>query len=392
MSWVTIIWSMTASACLTLAVIYFLVWWQRRTAWADLVFTLTSVGVAAYAGCELWMMRAQTPEEFAAALRWLQVPAWLVIVALVGFVRFHLQAGRLWLAWTIFSLRTLALLLNFLVGQNLNYREVTAVRHVQFLKEPVSLGVGVANPLMLIGQLSLLLLVFFTVDAVITVWRRGDRRLALITGGSIVFFTLTGMVQAVLVLWRMVDMPLTVSFSFLGIVVVMGYEKSRDTLRAAQLADELHESAEQMKLAAEAAKLGYWSRDLARNEIWASDTWRELFGFTNSERVHFDEYLAKLHPEDREAVQQTLAKAVGGGGSYSMEYRMVLPNGRVSWIASRGRVEFNGGGKPVRVRGVSADITSSKHAEAELVQKRNELAHLSRVTSVSELSGSWRTS
>lgn len=388
MSWVTIIWSMIASACLTLAVIYFLVWCQRRTAWADLLFTFTSAGVAAYAGCELWIMRAQTPEEYAAALRWIHVPTWVIVVSLVGFVRSHLRAGRVWLAWSIFALRSLALLLNFLVGQNLHFREVTALRHVPFLGEPVALGVGVANPFMLVGQLSLLLLVIFTADAAITVWRRGDRQQAIVTGGSIVFFSLTGMAQAVLVLWRIVDWPLTESFFFLGIVMAMGYEKSRDTLRAAQLADELHESVEQMNLAAEAAKLGHWSRDLARDEMWASEAWRELFGFTKSERIHFDGYLARLHPEDRETVKQTLAKAVESGGSYSLDYRVLSSDGQVRWIASRGRVECNGGGKAVRVRGVSADITGRKLAESELVQKRNELAHLSRVTSVSELSGS----
>ncbi len=184
MSWVTILWSMAAAASLTLAAIYFLVWCKRRTMWADLLFTLTSLGVAAYAGCELSMMLAQTPAQFAAALRWLQVPTWVIVVSLAGFVRLHLHAGRRWLAWSVFALRSLALLLNFLVGQNLNYREVTGLRHIPFLGETVSLGVGVSNPWMLVGQLSLLLLVIFTVDATITVWRRGDRRQAVLTGGE----------------------------------------------------------------------------------------------------------------------------------------------------------------------------------------------------------------
>ena len=118
------------------------------------------------------------------------------------------------MAWTVVALRTLALLLNFLVGQNLNYREVTALRHIQFLGESVSLGVGTSNPFMLVGQLSLLFWVIFTLDAAITVWRRGDRQQALIVGGSIVFFSLTGMAQAVLVLWQVVPMPLTESFFF----------------------------------------------------------------------------------------------------------------------------------------------------------------------------------
>ena len=71
MSWVTVIWSMTASACLTLAAIYFLVWCQRRTVSASLLFSLTSAATAVFAGCELSMMRAETPVQFATALRWL---------------------------------------------------------------------------------------------------------------------------------------------------------------------------------------------------------------------------------------------------------------------------------------------------------------------------------
>ncbi len=42
MSWVTVVWSMIASACLTLAVIYFLVWYRNRAAWAHLFFSVTA--------------------------------------------------------------------------------------------------------------------------------------------------------------------------------------------------------------------------------------------------------------------------------------------------------------------------------------------------------------
>src|ERR1022692_3441263 len=153
MSWVTVIWSMTASACLTLAAVNLLVWWKKRTEWANLLFSLTAVGTAGMAGCEFWMMRAETPGQFGTALRWLHVPTWVVVVTLVGFVRLYLRAGRLWLAWTVCALRTFALLLNFLVGQNLNYREVTHLRHIPFFGESVSVAEGVSNPCMLVGQL-----------------------------------------------------------------------------------------------------------------------------------------------------------------------------------------------------------------------------------------------
>jgi PAS domain S-box-containing protein len=388
MNWVTVIWSMTAAACLTLAAIHFLVWWQRRTVWADLVFSLTSVGVAAFAGCELSMMLAQTPEQFAAALRWLQVPTWVIVLSLVGFVRLHFRAGRPWLAWSVFALRTLALLLNFLVGQNLNYSEVTALRRIPFLGETVSLGVGVSNPWMLVGQLSLLALVMFTLDATITVWRRGGRRQAMVTGGSIVFFTMTGMAQAVLVLWRIVDLPLTVSFSFLGTVVAMGYEMSRETLRAAKLSDELRESEARMTMAAEAAAFGVWIWTTANDRVWASERALRLFGFERGADVSYEMIFQRIHPDDREKVETALRHAMETGASYASEYRVNLPDGTVRWIEAQGRTHPNGDEKASRMLGAVIDITERKQAEQDLAQHRSEVAHLSRVTTLGEISGS----
>ena len=208
MSWVTIVWSMVASACLTLAAMHLLIWARRRSAWAHLLFSLSAAGTAAYAACELQMMRAETPAEFGLALRWAHVPVWVTIVSLVAFARLYLRAGRLWLAWTVGGLRTLALLLNFFgPAPNLNYREISALRHFPFLGETVSIGEGVRNPWTLVGQLSLFLLVLFVADASLVAWRRGDRRQALVVGGSIVFFALGGTLEAVLVLGGIVHAP-----------------------------------------------------------------------------------------------------------------------------------------------------------------------------------------
>ena len=66
---------------------------------------------------------------------------------------------------------------------------------------------------------------------------------------------------------------------------------------------------------------------------------------------------------DREAVNKTFRKALGGEAGYETEYRVMLPNGRIRWIASRGTVEFNATGKPVLMRGAALDITSRKQAE-----------------------------
>src|SRR4029434_6928797 len=130
MSWVTVLWSISAGACLTLAFLQFIVWWKDRAARANLVFALGAVAVAVFAGLELGLMRAETPAQFDTVARWIHVPAWVLIVSIIAFVRLYLNAGRRWLAWSIVAVRTLSLILNFIFSPNINYREITAVDHV----------------------------------------------------------------------------------------------------------------------------------------------------------------------------------------------------------------------------------------------------------------------
>jgi len=392
MSLITIIWSMSASASLTLAGINFLVWFQNRKAWANLLFSLLATGTAAWAFCELWMMRAGTPAEFATVLKWGHVAVWVLILSLVGFVRLYLKAGRPWLAWTVCGLRTLLLLLNFLVGQNLNYLEITRLRHMRLLGESVAIAEGVPNPLILLGQLNLVILIVFLGDATVTTWRRGDRYRALTVGGSIVFFVLVSTGQSLLAFYGIVRVPYVATVSFMALVAVMGYELSSETIRASELGRKLQKSEaglyeieERMRLAVEGADFGIWIRDLKRNEIWATDKWRALFGFPQTERLELDHILQRLHPDDRDAFHAVLEKATEGDGSYEAEYRVVLPSGALRWIGSRGRVEFDGAGKPILARGVSHDITGRKEAEQETQNLRQEIAHVGRVSMMGQL-------
>jgi PAS domain S-box-containing protein len=165
----------------------------------------------------------------------------------------------------------------------------------------------------------------------------------------------------------------------------MGYELSQDVLRAAQLSNDLRESEQRMSLAVDAANFGIWIRDFARNEIWATDKWRELFGFTPSERLKLECILQRLHPDDRETMRQALTKAVAGAGRYETEYRLMLPDGGMRWIASQGRVEFDAKGQPVLMRCTSLDCTARKQAEQEMLLLRQEIAHVGRVSMMGQL-------
>ena len=131
-SWVTVIWSMIASASLTLAAIYGLIWFRNRSAWSHLFFAVTAASTTAFTFCELWMMRAETPGDFLVALRWVHVPLFLWLVSITWFVWTYLGAGRRWMAWTVCGLRAFSLLLIFLLPQNLNDRDVPSLRTSSF--------------------------------------------------------------------------------------------------------------------------------------------------------------------------------------------------------------------------------------------------------------------
>jgi two-component system, LuxR family, sensor kinase FixL len=395
MSWITIVWSMNAAACLTLGAIYCVVWCKQRDSPVPLLFSFSAVAAAAVAGFELVMLHANTVGQYEALLRWIHVPVWVLTLSFVSFVRRYLRAGRQSLAWSIYGLRTLVLILNFILTPNINFRAITSIRHFSWWGgEIVSVPVGVANPWGLLSNVTLLLLLIFSMDATITVWRRGDRQRALVVGGSMILGAIVAS-HVPLVIWGIINVPFFLSFAYSGIVLAMGYELSNDMLQTAQLAQQLdaseadlRETQRRMELAASAAELSMWMWDIVRNEIWITDKGRALFGFGPSEKLDFDRFRSSVHPDDRESVLKAVGNSLRTGAEYRCEYRVVSADGQLRWIAGRGHVEFNGDGQPVRMRGASLDITKRKQAEEQVACQRNEMAHLSRVSTLGELSGS----
>ena len=110
MSWTTVIWSMAAASCLTLAGVHFCVWLYQRHSWGSLLFSISAVAAAVIAMQELALMHAQTPAGYGETLRWMHVSVATIIITLVWFIRWHLRTGRLWFAWLITGLRGLILI------------------------------------------------------------------------------------------------------------------------------------------------------------------------------------------------------------------------------------------------------------------------------------------
>ena len=201
MSFVTVVWSMIAAACLTLAAVHLPVWWRIGGAQTTLAFALAAVSTAGIAFCELAMLKASTPHAYATAVRWVHVPIFVLMVALAGFAFHYLDAGRRWLAATAIGLRLISLVVNFTVGENLNWLEIHSLRDISFLGDVVRVPVGAINPWMAIGQAGVFLLMIFFADASNTAWRRGRRAAAMVVGSILTLLMLSGGGLAVVVYW-----------------------------------------------------------------------------------------------------------------------------------------------------------------------------------------------
>ena len=128
----------------------------------------------------------------------------------------------------------------------------------------------------------------------------------------------------------------------------------------------LHESEERLSLATEAAGLGVWMWDISRNEIWATENWRRMFGFAPAERIQYETVIQRIHPQDRETVDRAVRCAIEDQAKIVTEYRVVLPDGTERWLAARGRLCSRSAEAQARVLGVSVDITERKRAEQAL--------------------------
>ena len=137
-------------------------------------------------------------------------------------------------------------------------------------------------------------------------------------------------------------------------------------------ADEaLRKSEERLNLAADAAEIGLWSRDLATNHLWNSEGSYRLLGLDKSVNLTDELFFSLVHPDDRERLRQIMTEAVVSGTDARAEYRIVRPDGAVRWLITRARPYYASSGEPDRLTGVSLDITERKLME-EKIQKAAE--------------------
>jgi formate hydrogenlyase transcriptional activator len=140
--------------------------------------------------------------------------------------------------------------------------------------------------------------------------------------------------------------------------------------------DALQHNEARLRRAAELSDVGFWDLDMDSNLHWGTPRAKELYGFDPEEPITMERFFRSVHPDDEPRLREALSSALEGGTPVQAEYRVVLPNGDVRWIAVRGSrwpPSYEGGR---HVSGASVDITERKTLETSLTRSLEEIKRL----------------
>ena len=128
-----------------------------------------------------------------------------------------------------------------------------------------------------------------------------------------------------------------------------------------------------------AADMGDWEWDIPSGVVRWSPEVEDIHGLApGTFKGGLQDWLNTIHPEDRERALAAAQGAVQLRRDYEVEYRTGRPDGSYSWATSRGSVEYAESGEPLRMAGMSMDISARKRTE-EALRKTEKLAAAGRL-------------
>ncbi|MBL8210264.1 MAG: PAS domain-containing protein [Bryobacterales bacterium] len=169
-------------------------------------------------------------------------------------------------------------------------------------------------------------------------------------------------------IWTQGNMVSTDGYPERLVGVVLDITERRRTEEA------LRASEARLQLAIDAAGMGFWERDLATDEVISGGHHDTLLGLApGTFQGTYAAFLARLHPEDRAAVEAQIADSVATGQPYRAEFRVVSPTAETRWIRMHGNLLRSRPTPNTHMAGVFYDITERKWAEQALEQAIGDL-------------------
>ena len=119
------------------------------------------------------------------------------------------------------------------------------------------------------------------------------------------------------------------------------------------------------------AHVGSWDWELGSNKLTWSDELYRIFGVAPAEfSPSFEGHLAQVHPDDRSMVREAVQRALHERTPFTVDYRIIRPDGTVRVVDARGEVTLDDAGEPTRMIGTAQDVTERTQSEEQLKQAR----------------------
>jgi PAS domain S-box-containing protein len=142
---------------------------------------------------------------------------------------------------------------------------------------------------------------------------------------------------------------------------------TRDMTELKEAEDKLRRSESRLAESQQLAHLGSWEWDIAADRVTWTDELFRIFGLPpGSIQVTYQEYLKRVHPEDRDHAQAIVGRALAERSTFASEYRIVRQDGAVRVFQTRGQVLVDAEQKPIRMYGVCQDVTELHQAQSAL--------------------------
>ena len=162
--------------------------------------------------------------------------------------------------------------------------------------------------------------------------------------------------------------------SFILIISATNLLLASSTQTHIQSEKTLQQSQTNMAIAQQIARFGSWELDLnipsdmSANPLRWSDECYRIFGFEpNITPITNDLFFSRIHPDDRESTARAIAKAINDKTEYSINHRIILPNGETRYARTQARVFLDERtGRPFKMIGTVHDITEAQRSEAAL--------------------------
>ena len=139
---------------------------------------------------------------------------------------------------------------------------------------------------------------------------------------------------------------------------------TKDITERKEYESALLRSQETLKAAQRIAHLGSWSWEINTGKIEWSDEIYRIFGLDPTQfEATYENFMNSIHPDDREMVQNAVNTSLADKIPYSVEHRVIRPDGSLRQVLEQGELVFDERGNTVRMNGSVLDITIQKESE-----------------------------